>query len=82
MDELKENIRKAETEKCKAEGVIECMRDGNVNVEEWMQDIESMTTTLDIPRSGSANSVRTDTSGVSTELFSLPPLLLLRLLCG
>ncbi|CAG7723878.1 unnamed protein product [Allacma fusca] len=63
MDEIKESIRRSETEKAKAEGIIECLRDGNVNVEEWMQDIESLTTTLDIPRSSSSNSVKTDTSG-------------------
>jgi len=66
LDEIKENIRKAETEKIKAESVIECFRDGGVNVDEWMKDVETLAAALDIPRSGSSASLKTDaSSGVS-----------------
>ncbi len=62
IEELKENIRKAETEKVKAESVIECFQDGGVNVEEWMKDVESLSTGLELPRSGSSASLKTDGS--------------------
>lgn len=62
IDDIRETIRKSETEKCKAEAVIECLRDGDVNVDEWLQDIENLPTTVDMARSASSVSIKTDVS--------------------
>ncbi|XP_063910866.1 protein nervous wreck-like isoform X1 [Zophobas morio] len=58
MEEMKQNIRKAETAKAKAEARIEALRDGGVNVDEWLQEAESLNV-QDIQRSASSLSVRT-----------------------
>ncbi|KAF4529897.1 hypothetical protein B566_EDAN018136, partial [Ephemera danica] len=50
------------TSKMKTEARIECLKNGGVNVEEFMQEVESLST-LELPRSSSALSVRTDASG-------------------
>ena len=65
MEEMKQNIRKAETAKAKAEARIEALRDGGVNVDEWLQEAESLNV-QDIQRSASSLSVRTyvSTTGV------------------
>lgn len=63
MDELREIVRRAFTEKAKAEGVIECLRDGDVNVDEWMHDIENLTL-QDMARSASSTSIKTEDSRV------------------
>jgi len=63
IDEIRDIIRRAETEKAKAEGVIECLRDGDVNVDEWLQDIENLTT-VDLARSSSSTSIKTNDSRV------------------
>ncbi|XP_035709024.1 protein nervous wreck-like isoform X3 [Folsomia candida] len=58
IEELRDIIRRALAEKAKAEGVIECLRDGDVNVDEWMQDIENLT--IDMARSASSTSIKTE----------------------
>lgn len=60
IDELKQNIRRAETAKAKAEARIECLRGGGVNVEEWLQEAETLNV-QDIQRSASSLSVRSNT---------------------
>lgn len=62
MDDFRERIRKSETEKAKAEGCLECLRAGGVNVDEWMQEAETLGV-QEMPRSSSSLSMRTDTSG-------------------
>lgn len=62
IDDMKQGIRKAETAKMKAEARIECLRAGGVNVDEWMQEAETLSV-QDIPRSASSLSMRTDASG-------------------
>ncbi|XP_031777106.1 protein nervous wreck isoform X2 [Nasonia vitripennis] len=62
IDELKTTMRKAETAKMKAEARIECLRKGGVNVDEWLQEVETLSV-QDIPRSASSLSIRTDASG-------------------
>jgi hypothetical protein len=69
MEEHRDIIRRAMAEKAKAEGVIECLRDGDVNVDEWMQDIESLTTHHDMARSASSTSVKTDDSRVCRSII-------------
>lgn len=63
IDDLRQGIRRSETAKMKAEARIECLRNGGVNVDEWMQEAETLSV-QDIPRSASSLSVRTDASGV------------------
>ncbi|KAF5277094.1 hypothetical protein FQA39_LY06332 [Lamprigera yunnana] len=53
IDEMKQNIRRAETAKMKAEARIECLRIGGVNVDEWLREAESLTV-QDIQRSASS----------------------------
>ncbi|XP_014612779.1 PREDICTED: F-BAR and double SH3 domains protein 2 isoform X2 [Polistes canadensis] len=62
IDELKHSIRRAETAKLKAEARIECLRHGGVNVDEFLQEAETLSV-QDMPRSASSLSVRTDASG-------------------
>lgn len=62
MEDFRERIRKAETEKAKAESCLECLRIGGVNVDEWLQEAETLGV-QEIPRSSSSLSMRTDTSG-------------------
>ncbi|CAG5082072.1 Similar to nwk: Protein nervous wreck (Drosophila melanogaster) [Cotesia congregata] len=64
IDELKHNIRRAETAKMKAEARIECLRAGGVNVDEFLQEAETLSV-QDMPRSASSLSVRTDASGAA-----------------
>ncbi|KAL6268816.1 hypothetical protein P5V15_001940 [Pogonomyrmex californicus] len=61
IDELKHAIRRAETAKLKAEARIECLRHGGVNVDEFLQEAETLSV-QDMPRSASSLSVRTDAS--------------------
>lgn len=62
IEELRQAIRKSETSKIKAEAKIECLKNGGVNVDEFMQDVETLSV-QDIPRSASSLSIRTDASG-------------------
>ncbi|KOC61529.1 FCH and double SH3 domains protein 2 [Habropoda laboriosa] len=64
MDELKHVIRRAETAKLKAEARLECLRNGGVSVDEWLQEAETLSV-HDMPRSASSLSVRTDASGTA-----------------
>lgn len=64
IDDMRQQIRKSETSKCKAEARIECLRAGGVNVDEWLQEAE-MLNVQDIQRSTSSLSVRTDASGMA-----------------
>lgn len=67
IDELRQAIRRSETGKMKAEARIECLRKGGVNVDEWMQEAETLSV-QDIPRSASSLSVRTDGSGAGVSI--------------
>ncbi|XP_059613011.1 protein nervous wreck isoform X2 [Phlebotomus argentipes] len=62
MEDFRECVRKAETEKAKAEACIESLRQGGVNVDEWMQEAETLGI-QEIHRSNSELSMRTDASG-------------------
>ncbi|KAJ8687996.1 hypothetical protein QAD02_023791 [Eretmocerus hayati] len=59
IEEMKQNMRKAETAKMKAEARLECLRKGGVNVDEALQEIDTLTVS-DITRSASSLSLRTD----------------------
>lgn len=48
----------------KAEARIECLRAGGVNVDEFLQEAETLSV-QDMPRSASSLSVRTDASGAA-----------------
>lgn len=63
IEEAKQNIRRAETAKSKAEARIECLRAGGVNVDEWLQEAESLNV-QDIQRSASSLSVSLSCMGV------------------
>lgn len=66
---MKQNIRKAETSKLKAEARIEYLRNGGVNVDEWLQEAETLNV-QDIQRSTSSLSMRTDASGAGACFFN------------
>ncbi|XP_056630578.1 protein nervous wreck [Diorhabda sublineata] len=53
IEEMKQAIRRAETSKAKAEARIECLRAGGVNVDEWLQEAETLNV-QDIQRSTSS----------------------------
>jgi hypothetical protein len=53
IEEMRLCIRKAETAKTKAEARIEVLREGGVNVDEWLQEAESLNV-QDIQRSASS----------------------------
>lgn len=62
IEEFREKIRRAETDKAKSEASLECLRAGGVNVDEWMQEAETLGV-QELPRSSSSLSMRTDASG-------------------
>uniref|UniRef100_A0AAG5D9S3 FCH and double SH3 domains protein 2 n=1 Tax=Anopheles atroparvus TaxID=41427 RepID=A0AAG5D9S3_ANOAO len=62
IDEFRENIRKSEISKAKAEARLECLRIGGINVDEWIQEAETLSV-QEMPRSASSLSMRTDASG-------------------
>ncbi|XP_022909284.1 protein nervous wreck isoform X2 [Onthophagus taurus] len=64
IEEMKQNIRRSETAKTKADARIEALRKGGVNVDEWLQEAETLTV-QDIQRSTSSLSMRTDASGAA-----------------
>ncbi|KAG5314571.1 FCSD2 protein, partial [Acromyrmex insinuator] len=70
IDELKHAVRRAETAKLKAEARIECLRHGGVNVDEFLQEAETLSV-QDMPRSASSLSVRTDASGAAIIFLAL-----------
>ncbi|XP_031621009.1 protein nervous wreck [Contarinia nasturtii] len=62
IEEFREKIRKSETEKAKSEACLECLRIGGVNVDEWIEEAETLGI-QELPRSSSSLSMRTDASG-------------------
>lgn len=62
IEEFREKIRKSETEKARSESALECLRAGGVNVDEWMQEAETLGV-QELPRSSSSLSLHTDASG-------------------
>ncbi|KAL1456307.1 hypothetical protein WDU94_001049 [Cyamophila willieti] len=66
IEELKQAIRRSETGKVKAEARLECLKVGDVNVDEWLADMEPMemesltVQEQDMQRSASSLSMRTD----------------------
>ncbi|XP_023245872.1 F-BAR and double SH3 domains protein 2 [Copidosoma floridanum] len=62
MEEMRQAMRKAETAKMKAEARIECLRKGGVNVEEFLQEVDTLSVS-EMPRSASSLSLKTDASG-------------------
>lgn len=61
IDDLYEQIRKSEIIKLKAEARLECLKQGGISVEEWIQEAETLSV-QEIPRSASSLSMRTDAS--------------------
>lgn len=70
IEEFREQIRKAETEKVKSEACFEALRAGGINVDEWLQEAETLGT-QEITRSASSLSMRTDISGQGVTFFNL-----------
>lgn len=68
IEEFREKIRKSETEKARAEATLECLRAGGVNVDEWMQEAETLGV-QELPRSSSSLSLRTDGEQPSSDSF-------------
>ncbi|XP_058066145.1 protein nervous wreck [Anopheles bellator] len=62
IDEFRETIRRSEIAKAKAEARLECLRIGGINVDEWIQEAETLSV-QEMPRSASSLSMRTDASG-------------------
>lgn len=69
IEDMKHNVRRAETSKQKAEARIECLRKGGVNVDEWLQEAETLNV-QDIQRSTSSLSMRTDASGTGVRCLN------------
>ncbi|KAL4229991.1 F-BAR and double SH3 domains protein 2 [Mactra antiquata] len=66
-EELLLSIRQSETARAKAEARIEALRQGGVNVDEWLSsanvDSLGLDDDLDLPRTPSRSSIKTDSSG-------------------
>ncbi|XP_053956010.1 protein nervous wreck isoform X6 [Anastrepha ludens] len=62
IEEFRDLIRRSETEKAKAEACLQCLREGGINVDEWVQEAEIMGV-QELVRSASSISMRTDASG-------------------
>ncbi|KAI8126202.1 F-BAR and double SH3 domains protein 2 [Lucilia cuprina] len=62
IEEFRDLIRRSETEKAKAEACLQCLREGGINVDEWVQEAEIMGA-QELTRSASSISMRTDASG-------------------
>ena len=61
IDALIEQIRKSEITKIKSEARLECLKQGGISVEEWIQEAETLSV-QEMPRSSSSLSMRTDAS--------------------
>ncbi|KAL7049744.1 hypothetical protein ACKWTF_003837 [Chironomus riparius] len=61
MEELREQIRKSSVAKLKAEAKLECLKQGGISIEEWLQEAETLSI-QEIPRSSSDASLKTDAS--------------------
>lgn len=70
IEEFREGIRKSETAKAKAEAKIECLRQGGINVDEWLQEAETLSV-QELPRSSSSLSMRTDASGQGVKIADI-----------
>lgn len=70
IEEMKQNIRRAETAKMKAEARLECLRSGGINVDEWLQEAETLNV-QEIQRSTSSLSIRTEGTGVCIFLLEI-----------
>lgn len=68
IEEFREKIRKSETEKARSEACLECLRAGGVNVDEWMQEAETLGV-QELPRSSSSLSLRTENENPSSDSF-------------
>lgn len=68
IDELCELIRKSEIIKLKAEARLECLKQGGISIEEWIQEAETLSV-QEIPRSSSEASLRTDGENPSSDSF-------------
>ncbi|XP_067644296.1 protein nervous wreck isoform X9 [Eurosta solidaginis] len=62
IEEFRDLIRRSETEKAKAEACLQSLREGGINVDEWVQEAEIMGV-QELARSASSISMRTDASG-------------------
>uniref|UniRef100_A0A1I8MK76 SH3 domain protein n=1 Tax=Musca domestica TaxID=7370 RepID=A0A1I8MK76_MUSDO len=62
IEEFRDQIRRSETEKAKAEACLQSLREGGINVDEWVQEAEIMGA-QELTRSASSISMRTDASG-------------------
>ncbi|KAL5013058.1 hypothetical protein ScPMuIL_011609 [Solemya velum] len=70
IEELRQNIRKSETAKLKAEARIEALRNADVDVEEWLSSCNVDSLGVDdegITRTPSQQSLRTESSGGPSE---------------
>ncbi|XP_076446804.1 F-BAR and double SH3 domains protein 2-like isoform X2 [Babylonia areolata] len=66
MEDIKQSIRKAETSKMKAEARLEALRVAGINVDEWLNQAQMDSLSVDengLQRTPSQNSLRTDSSG-------------------
>jgi F-BAR and double SH3 domains protein len=61
IEALIDETRKAEVIKMKCEARLECLKQGGISVEEWIQEAETLSV-QEMPRSGSSLSLRTDAS--------------------
>lgn len=68
IEELTEQIRKSEIIKLKAEAKLECLKQGGISIEEWIQEAETLSV-QEIPRSSSEASLRTDGENPSSDSF-------------
>lgn len=62
IDEFREQIRRSEVAKAKCEARLICLKEGGINVDDWIQEAETMSV-QEMPRSGSTVSIKTDASG-------------------
>lgn len=61
IEDLIEQIRQSEITKIKSEARLECLKQGGISVEEWIQEAETLSV-QEMPRSNSSLSMRTDAS--------------------
>lgn len=62
IENYRESIRKAETEKTKIEACVELLKQGGVAVDQWLEEAQT-TVQQEVQRSNSSLSLRTDGSG-------------------
>lgn len=69
IDEFREQIRKSEVTKAKCEARLLALKEGGINIDDWIQEAETMSV-QDIPRSSSTVSIKTEGSGGQHEAAS------------